>query len=376
MIFQQIPYFDLTMAPKELKDQWKEAVGKVIDSGIFIGGSEQEKFEKTWSEINSTKHSIAVGNGYDGLVLALKGIGIGKGDRVVVPAHTFIATWTAVKAVGAEAIGVDVNRFGLLDEIELTKIKGKVSAVIPVHIHGAVANMQAIVNWAKSKNVRVIEDSSQAHGMDFESYRSNSQVDVSVFSLYPTKNLGALGDAGVVTTNNHAFAESIRSHRNYGSKRTNKYEYENLGVNSRLDELQAAVLNINLLHLQEWNSRRIEIKEMYLSRLSEKVHFIQGEEIKTVAHHIPILVPNRDLVREKLLHRGIGTEVHYPQVAAHEYNRLLGLPQVEYPISEAIAKNTMSLPVSPWHTNSQIEIVCEAVLAEVENNKVPNWIQK
>ena len=244
MTLQIIPFFSFDLAPDEIRLKWKAAINKVVDEGIFIGGNEVEQFENNWADLTNSKFAIGVGNGYDGLVLALKALGVGPGDRVVVPAHTFIATWTSVAAVGAIPIAVDVDSHGLLDVNLLEMIEEKVAAVIPVHLHGSLADMRGVTDWARRNNAKVVEDASQAHGFNQDKNPGYVPGDISVYSLYPTKNLGALGDAGVITTNDEQLAMELKSLRNYGSKIGNKYEYESMGINSRLDPIQAAILNV------------------------------------------------------------------------------------------------------------------------------------
>ena len=246
----KIPFFSLTDIPAEIKAGWSNAINETISSGRFIGGNEVQNFESNFADYLDVKNVIGVGNGYDALVIALKALGIGNGDRVAVPAHTFMATWLAVAAVGAEPIGIDCDKNGLLDLNLLEDLSPRPNAVIPVHMHGAMVDMERLVTWANKFNVYIVEDCAQAHGAIQKGKKAGSWGDISAFSFYPTKNLGALGDAGAVVTSNSELAVKSRAYANYGSSVRNKYEYEQLGINSRLDSIQAGILNFNLSYLK------------------------------------------------------------------------------------------------------------------------------
>jgi dTDP-4-amino-4,6-dideoxygalactose transaminase len=356
----KVPFIDFTRIPHSLKDQWLDAAAEVIESGVYIGGDFVSRFESDWAETIGTRFAVGVGNGLDGLTIALKALGVGPGDFVAVPAHTFIATWSAVSLVGAKPIGIDVNQFGLLDLDLLESAPYQFKAVIPVHMHGMMVDMDRLQNWCRLKSVYIVEDASQAHlAKQGERYAGNCS-EIGVFSLYPSKNLGALGDAGVVTTNNPDLASSIKSYANYGSTPEDKYRHSSLGVNSRLDPLQAAFLLVNNKHLSAWNMRRSQIADMYLSQLKNNSWFTPlnpGSE-SSVWHHFPVLTRGRALLQSKLKEAGIGTEIHYPHLAALEHAEIFGQVASSFPVGNQIASQILSLPISPWHSDEQINYVC------------------
>lgn len=359
----KIPFFDLKMVPETIKSQWKDDFDRVIRSGQFIGGDELKNFERAWSEKIGVSYSAGVGNGLDGLVIALKALGIKNGQKVAVPAHTFIATWNAVCIAGGTPIGVDVDRRGLMDLDLLEQMLEVPQFVIPVHMHGMSVDMPRLMNWARANNCRVIEDASQAHLAKSGEKMVGSTSDVGVFSLYPTKNLGALGDGGVITTNSKETYSKIRSYQNYGADNADKYNHASLGVNSRLDSIQAALLATNIGHLEDWNSKRRSIASIYLDGLVEhdQLRFLNTQLDDSVWHHFPVLVKDRSYLINYLDDLGIGTEIHYPNLASNEFSKIMGTPQVFFENAEIISREILSLPISPWHAKDQIEYVFKSV---------------
>jgi len=359
---QEIPFFSFTLAPEELKQKWTNAMQGVMIKGHFILGDEVRKFEKAWAQGNGNQYAVGVSNGQDGLILALRALGVGTGDVVVVPAHSFIATHNAVISLGATPYSVDVDNQGLLTSLTLENLGFIPKAVIVVHMHGQMCEMKEIVSWAKTKNVYLIEDCSQAHFAKSNGKNSGTLGDIGVFSLYPTKNLGALGDAGVVVTNHVHLHDKLRSLTNYGSTPGNKYEHKSFGLNNRLDEIQAAILNVNLQFLEQWNQRRREIANLYFDGLCEsKIRFLQKNLKENVWHHFCILHPQRDTLKSRLLEMGIQTEIHYPNVASIECEKYSNLEEGEYPEATCISMQTLSLPISQWHSDSDIETVIRSV---------------
>lgn len=361
-IVNSVPYFSFKNAPRSLREEWNKALGTVIDRGIFIKGPEVEQFESNWASTLGTKFAIGVSNGQDGLILALRSLGIKSGDKVAVPAHSFIATHNAIISLGASPISIDVNSHGLIDSKNLAESQEELSAVIVVHLHGQVCDMDEIVEWANTQNIKVVEDASQAHLATHKRKYAGTFGDVGVFSLYPTKNLGALGDAGVVASNSEKINADIRSLSNYGNSKGDKYNHERFGLNNRLDEIQAAILNVNLKYLETWNDRRKEIASLYFDGLSGiGIKFLQEQNIESVWHHFCILHSERNWLQMKLKELGIGTEIHYPRVAALECESFSATPEKSYPNAEMIAKETLSLPISPWHTDEEINYVIEKI---------------
>ena len=359
-----VPFFDFNLAPDQLKDDWKNALAHGFESFDFILGPSVSNFESAWANFIGTQFSIGVGNGFDGLVLALKSLELPIGFTVAVPAHTFIASWSAVHFAGGIPIGVDVNSEGLLDLDQLENLVDIPDVVMPVHMHGRMVDMARLCEWAKRNKVVVIEDASQAHGAALSSISAGAWGDISVFSLYPSKNLGAFGDAGVICTSFAEIARNVRLLRNYGASEENKYIHQILGMNSRLDTLQAEILLVNLTHLPHWNERRREIAGIYLEKLKPNSQMVLprrgGDEM--VWHHFAIRHERRDELQLYLTNRGIQTQIHYPQSAGKEFTSLSGLSH-SYKIAEVIARETLSLPISPWHTNSHIEAVIQQVNA-------------
>ena len=356
-----IPFFSLTDIPAEIKAGWSNAVNETISSGRFIGGNEVQNFESNFADYLGVKNVIGVGNGYDALVIALKALGIGNGDRVAVPAHTFMATWLAVAAVGAEPIGIDCDSTGLLDLDLLENLSPRPNAVIPVHMHGAMVNMERLTNWAYQFGIYIVEDCAQAHGASQNGKKSGSWGDISAFSFYPTKNLGALGDGGAVVTNNAELAVKSRTYANYGSSVINKYEYELLGINSRLDSIQSGILNFNLRYLDEWNERRNEIATIYIDGLADKIEILHQTQ-SSVWHHFVVLAKKRDELQRYLASNGIGTEIHYPQVAAIQFQTLKNSSSSDnWDNALRISRSTLSLPISPWLKNEEIKKIISLI---------------
>lgn len=358
----KVDFFSFRDAPDSLKEEWKAANREVIDSGQFIGGPYVSKFETEWANYLGVKHAIGVGNGYDAIVVALKILGIGKGDLVAVPSHTFVATWLAVGAVGATPVGIDCNASGLMNVDLLQSHKSNFSAVLPVHMHGQMVDMPRLVDWANNKAVKIIEDCAQAHGARIDGKFAGTWGDFGAYSFYPTKNLGALGDSGALVTNNASLASDARSYINYGSIPGNKYEYQFNGINSRLDPIQASVLSVNLQYLELWNARRNEIAKIYsdeLRALGINTLPIDGD---SVFHHFIVQAQNRDLTRSLLDDAGVKTEIHYPECAEISYQKF----QKSFVTGEIdgaleLSRNTLSLPISPWMSDECLEYVIDVV---------------
>ena len=359
----EIPFFSYRAAPESLKSEWIIAASEVIGEGNFILGSKVEEFEEKWSEYLGAHGSVSVGNGFDGLCIALIALGIKKGDQVAVPAHTFIASWFAIHQVGGIAVGVDVDENGLIDLQKIYNLPEIPSFIMPVHMHGEMVDMVQLMEWARANRVRVVEDCSQSHGSTLEGKASGTWGDIGVFSLYPTKNLGALGDAGVLVSNNPKILRTARQLGNYGASRKNKYKHELIGGNSRLDEIQAALLLVNLKHFDSWVSRRREIGALYENLLvhQEKVKILQKSGLSNSRHHFVIKTQNRDYLISALRQRGIATEIHYPNLAAHEYHDINKVDRQAFPKAEALSNEILSLPISQWQMDSEIALISNAI---------------
>lgn len=361
-----IPFLDLKSPHVELRDELVEAFGKVLDSGWFILGAELEHFETEYAQYCGAKHCIGVSNGLEALHLILRAYGIGEGDEVIVPANTYIATWLAVSYAGATPIPVEprADTYNIdPDRIEAA-ITPRTKAVIAVHLYGQPAEMTSIRRIADKHGLKVIEDAAQSQGAFYEGGKSGALGDAAGHSFYPGKNLGALGDGGAITTNDAELAEKIRVLRNYGSRI--KYLNEVKGYNARLDEMQAAFLRIKLAKLDEWNARRKNIANLYLSELDGSIvslpRVIEGAD--PVWHVFVVRNSRRDELQKHLSEHGIGTVIHYPtpphlQAAYKELN----YQENAFPLTESIHKEILSLPIGPHLTPDEARYVVEVVNA-------------
>lgn len=358
----EVPFLDLKAPYLELKEEFDIAYKRVMESGQYILGEECEAFEKEFADYCDTKYCIGVGNGLEALHLILRAYNIGTGDEVIVPANTYIATWLAVSYAGAKPIPVEPDKKTYnINPILIEKaITDKTKAIIAVHLYGQPSDMDSINNLAKKYNLKVIEDAAQAHGAKYKGRKVGSIGNAAGFSFYPGKNLGAIGDGGAVTTNDSILAEKIKVLRNYGSKI--KYYNEVKGFNSRLDELQAALLRVKLSKLDGWNKKRSKVACTYLHELKNSDDLILPYVPKCVKpswHLFAILHPNRDKLQSYLLENNIHTLIHYP-IPPHlsEAYGDMGYNVGDFPITEKIAKSVLSLPIGPHISETYItEIV-------------------
>ena len=360
----QVPFLDLRAAYEELKEEIDEAVARVLGSGYYLLGKEVEALEEEFAEHLNVEYCVGVGNGLDALHLALRALGVGQGDEVLVPSNTYIATWLAVSYAGAVPVPVepDERTYNIDPEKLEAAITDRTRAIIPVHLYGQPADMDPILEVARKHNLWVLEDAAQAHGACYKGKRVGGLGDIAGWSFYPGKNLGAFGDGGAVTTNNGELADRVRVLRNYGSR--TKYFNEVRGFNSRLDEIQAAVLRVKLKHLDEWNRRRRNIAELYRREL-EGCNLILPyvpEWAEPAYHLFVVRSGQRDALQQYLKTQGIGTLIHYP-VPPHLQQAYceIGLAAGTLPISERIHREVLSLPIGPHVTEAQVETVTRAV---------------
>lgn len=357
-----IPFLDMKAPYIELKNELDEAYRRVMESGWYILGKECEAFEKEFADYCGVKYCIGVGNGLEALHLILRAYGIGEGDEVIVPANTYIATWLAVSYAGAKPVPVepDEKTYNINPALIEQAITENTKAILAVHLYGQPSDMDNINAIARKYNLKVIEDAAQAHGAKYNGRTAGSLGDAAGFSFYPGKNLGAFGDGGAITTNDPVLAENVKALRNYGSMV--KYQHEVKGFNSRLDELQAAMLRVKLSKLDEWNTRRKIIAQNYLRELHNINNIVLPfvpECAEPVWHLFVVRHEERDKLQSYLNEIGIGTLIHYPipphlSGAYKEMNYKLG----DYPITERIAKSVLSLPIGPHIDQSdQIKIV-------------------
>jgi dTDP-4-amino-4,6-dideoxygalactose transaminase len=340
-----------------------------MDSGWYLLGRELEAFESEFARYCGVKHCVGVGNGLDAIHLILRGYDIGAGDEVIVPSHTFIASWLGVTFAGATPVPVDVNKatYNLDANLIEAAITSRTRAIMPVHLYGQTADMDPILEIARRHKLKVVEDAAQAHGARYKGSSVGTLGDAAAFSFYPGKNLGAFSDAGAVVTNDPQLAARMSRLRNYGSKV--KYQHEEAGLNSRLDELQSAFLRIKLHHLDEWNSRRRKTAEFYFSHLSTLAPKLASPDIpawaEPVWHVFAIRHPQRDKLQQKLAEAGIGTLVHYPvpphRSGAYAASRSPSGDPWRLPIADEIASTILSLPMGPHLTEDQVREVVAGV---------------
>jgi len=359
-----IPFVDLKPQIDRFSHDFNVVFNKTLEQGHFVLGKNVEIFEKNFSYYCGVKHSISVANGLDALALSLQAQGIGKGDEVIVPAHTFIATWLAVSLSGATIIPVDISlETANIDVKEIEQhITNKTKAIIPVHLYGRPADMAAIMVVAAKYNLFVLEDSAQAHGACFKEEKIGSIGHATAFSFYPTKNLGCLGDGGMVTTNDDTLADKIRYLRNYGSMQ--KYHHIVRGVNSRLDEMQAAFLNIQLPYLDEFNKKRQILARRYTQQLASTPLILpyDDDNSESVYHLYVVRLKDRAALLDNLEKSGIQTAIHYPIIPsqqsayAHEFGEAIFPRAIEY------AQTCLSLPLWPLMDFSIQDKVIAAIL--------------
>lgn len=361
-----VPFLDLPAIQARQRESLLEATARVIDSGWYILGEEVSKFEAEYATYCEAQHCVGVANGLDALALGLRALGIGPGDEVIVPANTYIASWLAVTQCGATLVPVEPDiktcniDCGRIEE----RITSRTRAIMPVHLYGQPADIDSILELARRHGLRVIEDAAQAHGARFHGRRIGSHGDIVAWSFYPGKNLGALGDGGAITTNDPSLAEKIRVLRNYGSRV--KYHNEIVGSNSRLDELQAALLRVKLPLLDEDNRVRAAIAHQYLTDLQDSPLTLPGvlKGCEPVWHLFVVRHPNRDTLAQHLKSAGIGTMIHYP-VPPHLQPAYAGLKMSSdlLPITTRIHDEVLSLPIGPTQTEEQTAHVIRSLQA-------------
>ena len=358
----KVPFVDLSLQWNQLKEEFTEAFHSLGERSAFILGEEVTAFEQEFADFCGSSYGIGVASGTDGLHLAFRALGIGSGDEVIIPAHTFVATAIGVMLSGAKPVLVDVdpNTF-LLDPEQLAHaITPRTKAICPVHLYGRCCNMDRIKEFATDRNLAIVEDASQAHRASWNGQKAGSIGDIGVFSLYPAKNLGALGDAGIIVTNNTLLNERLRCLRNYGSEK--KYFHPEFGVNSRLDSLQAAFLSIKLKKITKWNEMRWIAAKNYDSLLKPLESLLIPELLSPQEHVFHLYVvrcQQRDRIRAILTEKGIQTGIHYPRPFYLEPGfSQLGYTQGNFPQTEALAQQILSLPLYPGITANSVEIVC------------------
>ena len=344
-------------------NEYKEKFNAILDKGWFILGNEVSRFETEFAEYCGAKYCVGVANCLDALTLCLKACDFPENSEILVPSNTYIATILSIINAGHIPVLVepDIRTYNISEKLIEEKITAKTKAIMPVHLYGRLCNMVSIIEIAKRHNLKVIEDAAQAHGSAFDNKRAGAWGDFTCFSFYPTKNLGALGDAGAVTTNDESYAEKIRTLRNYGSKE--KYNNELAGVNSRLDELQAGFLRIKLQSLDRINLHKNKLAAIYNEELSDNKYIkpVVDNDYFHSYHIYNIRHIERDRVKDYLNNKGVKTEIHYP-IAPNKQKAMTGiLDNQKTPIADEIHATTLSLPISFCHSESDVLSVCNAL---------------
>lgn len=359
-----VPFLDLRGAYQELKAETDDAVARVLASGRYLLGPELEAFESEFAAFLGVRHCIGVANGLDALRLGLLALDVGPGDEVIVPSNTYIATWLAVTQVGAIPVAVEpVDATYNLDPVRVAdRITKRTKVILPVHLYGQPADMDPIRVLAREHGLRVFEDAAQAHGARYRGRRTGNLGDVAAWSFYPGKNLGALGDGGAVTTDDDRVADQVRVLRNYGSRI--KYFNERQGYNSRLDDVQAAILRVRLRRLTEWNGRRARQADRYTRALSTPALGVPHvpDWAEPCWHLYVVRSTERDALQRHLAANGVDTLIHYPKPPhLQEAYRALEIPAEAFPIARTHAREVLSLPIGPHLTEDQQHAVIDAL---------------
>jgi dTDP-4-amino-4,6-dideoxygalactose transaminase len=361
-----IQFVDLKAQYLSIKNEIDDAIYQVISRTAFIGGDFVHEFEKEFSKFCKVKHCISVANGTDAIFIALKALGIGYGDEVITTANSFIATSEAITMTGARVVFVDINpRTYNIDVKQIeSKITMRTRAIIPVHIYGQPAELDPILDLAQKYNLKIIEDAAQAHGAEYKNRKIGSIGEMGCFSFYPGKNLGAYGDAGAIVTNNDELAVRARMLSNHG--RIDKYDHKIEGVNSRMDGIQAAILNVKIKHLDGWNERRIQNAYHYNEKL-RNLDVITPTELEGVkgVYHLYVIRTKpqlRDKLQKYLKNKGVSTGIHYPialpNLRAYSY---LNHKESDFPEATAVSQEILSLPMYPELDYKQIEYISEKI---------------
>ncbi len=359
----EIPFLNLSLTNDSLRFEIDESIRRVLDRGLYILGPEVEKFELEFSNFIGTKYCVGVGNGFDALHLSLRALGVGSGDEVIVPANTYIATWLAVSACGAVPIPVepDLNTYNIDPRKIEERITSRTVAILPVHLYGNPAPMNEICKLARKYNLAIIEDCAQAHGARIGDRSVGSFGESGAWSFFPTKNLGALGDGGAITTDDFEVAEKVKLLRNYGSGK--KYFNHIIGMNSRLDELQAAILRCKLKYLETENESRKRIAGLYLSGIGTEYLTLpeMPQGCSHVWHLFVVRSAERDRLQDFLASKRVETLIHYP-VAPYQQEAYLAefKDRFELPVSDNIHSEVLSLPIGPNLGSAQVDYIIES----------------
>ncbi|OFX73827.1 MAG: erythromycin biosynthesis sensory transduction protein eryC1 [Bacteroidetes bacterium GWE2_29_8] len=360
-----VPFVDLKKQYQSIKTEIDNAIQNVIENTAFIGGKAVKEFEQNFANTYKVKHCISTANGTDAIYIVMKMLGIGEGDEVITTAHSWISTSETISQTGAKVVFVDTeNDYFTIDADKIEqKITSKTKAIIPVHLYGQAAQMDKIVNICKKYNIALIEDCAQSHFSEFKGQYVGTFGIASTFSFYPGKNMGAYGDAGCILTNDDTLADKFRMYANHGALVKHQHVIE--GINSRLDGLQAAILNVKLKHIFEWNNKRILNAQKYnkaLGNIKQVITPLIRPESKHTSHVYCIKVEKREQLIEYLKTKGIDTAIHYPTILpflkAYNY---LGYSKNDFPVAYAYQDKILSLPMFPELTDQQIEYIAQTI---------------
>ena len=353
-----IPFLDLFAINERYRQEIEHSIQEVLDSGWYLQGEKNKEFCKNFASYCGTKYCLGVANGLDALRLIIRGYGFGAGDEIIVPANTFIATVLAITENGCKPIFVepDINTYNINPKLVEKSITSKTKAIMAVHLYGQLADVESLSKIAKKYGLKLIEDSAQAHGAILNDKRAGSFGDAAGFSFYPGKNLGALGDAGCITTNDKDLYEKCKALANYGSDY--KYHHIYKGINSRLDEIQAAILNVRLKYLDQDHEIRRSISKQYREQVDNSrviLPTVSSEE-SHVWHIFVVRTNNRDKLAVFLKERGIQTNIHYP-IPPHQQKAYSEYDGDSYPITEQIHKQVLSIPISPVLSQQDVQYI-------------------
>lgn len=355
-----VPFVKLDREYAEIREEVNVAIRDVLESGWYVLGEHVESFESSFAEYVAAEHGVGVNSGSDALYLALRALGVGAGDEVVTVSHTFVATADAIVRNGARPVFVDVDPETYTMDAAAVEdvITEDTAAILPVHLYGQPADLDPLLDLADAHDLAVVEDAAQAHGATYRGSPVGSLGDVGCFSFYPVKNLGAYGDGGMIVTDDETVATEVERLRELGSRR--KYHHESVGVNSRLDELQAAILAVKLDHLAEWNDQRRTLASRYDALLDLVETPVERERTEHVYHLYVIRTENREGLQEYLADHGVDTLVHYP-IPVHRQDAYAEYRGLRLPVTVSVSDEILSLPISPWHTREDIERVASLV---------------
>ncbi len=365
----KVPMVDLDAQYQSIKPEIDTAIANVIKDGAFVGGKYVEEFEKNFARFCNVQFAIGLNSGTDALYLALGAMGIGEGDEVITTPFSFFATSESISRIGAKPVFVDIdpNSYNINEELLETAITSKTKAIIPVHLYGKPANMKEIMRLANIYKLRVIEDACQAVGALCDGEKVGGIGDIGCFSFYPSKNLGAYGDGGMLTTNNDEFAEKVRLLHNHGAKK--KYYHDEIGVSSRLDGMQAAILDAKLKHLEEWNTKRFAVAQLYDKYLKDvkgiRLSDFELDSNNTHIYHqytVRVTKGKRDELAKFLNSKGISTMIYYP-VPLHlsKANKYLEYKENDMPNAEKASEDVLSLPIYPELEEAKIKYITEQI---------------